>query len=247
MNIMDTKDKWYHKYFPEYYKIYKAEAEVKNIIFSRIDKILKNIVSGTDVISLGHLTRKSRVKVRGNKDMAGVVSYENGDGAIYYKADTQTLWAYESPHQVHSIVEDTIRAIFGPLYDINIVGASSIVYPEDAVKFSRCRPGEESRLPYGFGCKLMINSLIKQDTEPTDVQRKQILSYACQYNFCYIEALIFLDQYIHKRPYHACICARSALVRIKLFVKTLDLNLKPAVYEQFMRIMNPVTGQVNYV
>jgi len=263
---MDTEDKWYHKYFPEYYKIYKAEAEVKNVIFVKIDKLLHGIVRGTNVVSLGHLTKKSRVNVRGSNDMAGVVSFDHGDGgghwfAIYYKAATDTLWAYESSQQVQretrrsvkvssdftELMKDTIRAIFGDLYDISIVGSSSIIYPEDAVKFAKCRPGEECRQPYRFGYQLLVDSLVKRDEEPTPDQTRKILSYAWQHQFCYVEALMFLDEYIHKRPHHACICTRSALMRVKAFVKTLDLKLKSTVYEQFMRIMNPETGRVNCV
>lgn len=262
---MDKEDVYFSTVYPEFYNVYKHDDKVATKFKDNLPRMLKDLANTFDVVNYGILDAELQTngRIKSFSKPKRLNSHRIGIGMI--SLDT----AFNSGHWCGWIYIPDKKLAY--IYDSMMVsGNSSFVshfkkvlhsyFPGIRVSTSPCatcksvssiRKKSHSRQPTGGFVNneaAILQPVLSTGRELNNAAYKRILGYKSQHQYCYAEALMFIEDFLRQTP-GSCKNPRDALIQIKqyIFHKLSTVMNKAININKFLYIYNPDTRRRNKI
>jgi hypothetical protein len=224
MMRLDKEDLKYKKRgLEEFIPIYKAQARIEEKLKNKLPSLLKDLAKKhkLDSVILGiHNNSPKKFK----KDTIGLIEFPTHWGSFYYIHDENIFLVYDSAHgkRDKSHFKNYMESYGG---HVTQVGCGCVSKKPISIRATSIRPLKKvPRQPRAW-------NFSEPDDEPDN---RKLTSYASQHQFCYMEALLFLEELLNERNVSKCKNAKESLITIKRYIME-----KINVPEKFKYIWDP--------
>lgn len=262
---MDETDKFFNKFYPKFYEVYKPEQNVSNAFKRSIPHTLEEMCADHGFKNYGvidayqdtnnaiHLTKTHGKKVfPPPQKSAGLISLEMnpevGGGhwaAWVYFPLRKHIYLYDSMMtKGKSNFFDNFKEVLRKYFNNPVISSAPCA---SCKELKGIRLVRESRQPTGgfvTGEADLVNA--GEELSATDYQR--ILGYRSQHQYCFGEALMFLEDVMNgTKSRRACPTGKLALIQVKKFIYNKLNEAGKRVDPNFLKIYNPETRNSNKI
>ena len=264
---MDNDDKYFKEFYPNFFTVYKPEQAVSDLFKKESGTILKKLAKqyrftpydtiDADTIDGGIISKSTKMVFPPPRDSCGLISLKLGnDGgggghwaAWVYLQGNKHLHLYDSMmNSGSSNFVDTFKKILRNTFP----GATVSQAPcTSCSRLKGVRIKSETRQPTGgfvYGeSEIILDAIrIKDFLSATNYER--ITGYKSQHQYCFAEAMMFLEDVMSGNVKRRCSTPRVALEQIKKYIVE---KLKPLYpkrnFDDFLKIYNPATKRINSI
>lgn len=258
---MDNHDKYFYKFYPNFYQVYKPEDAVSGLFKSKIDDILDIICSENGFKRYNTIDAKEKndggfiVKTKytfpPKQNSCGFISLDLGNEGGHWGA-----WVYVGGQTIYTW--DSMMK--GGKYHYKWNELLGKVFEDARVERAQCtsctrlkgiRIKSNTRQPTGgfvAGEQNMIDTAIKNNALLSPTNYERITGYESQHHYCFAEALMFLEDVMTQKKHDKCLGPRESLIRIKKYMHGKLTTMYPRRnFTNFMKIYNPETRRINTI
>ena len=225
MNNLDEEDqKYVNRNLGEFVPIYKAQELIEDKLKNKLPSLLKDLAKKhkLDSVILGIHNKNPR---KFKKDTIGLIEFPTHWGSFYYIHDENRILVYDSSYGkgVSPYFKKYMKSYGGTVTQVGCpCGSKKLI----SIRATSIRPAKKiPRQPAAW-------NFSEPDDEPDN---RKLTSYASQHQFCYMEALLFLEELLDERKVSKCKNAKESLITIKRYIME-----KINVPENFKYIWDPI-------
>tara|TARA_R110002074_G_scaffold8841_1_gene35741 strand:- start:9835 stop:10638 length:804 start_codon:yes stop_codon:yes gene_type:complete len=267
---MDSHDRYWNKFYPEFFEVYYPEQGVSNSFTINIDTILSTISKKYEFKNYGTVDAKTmtdwsiqlepprrQLPFPPQCKSCGLLSLDlhssvgGGHWAAWiYLPTCRYLYVYDSMMITgNSIFMPSFRKILQLLFKNPTISSS---VGATCRELKKVRLKSESRQPTGgfiYNEDTIMKSAITEDRLLDYQEYNRLLGYKSQHQYCFAEAVMFLEDVMKgKTNRRACKTGRVALIQIKRFIYDKIKDDYPTnAIANFLQIYNPDTYEIEEI
>lgn len=245
---MDAEDRYFKKFYPNFYSVYKHESPISRLFKERLPLFLSRLPAKSygivDATADGPINKTIGAPFPEDRPSVGMISYTLPEdpgghwGGWVYLPRKKMIFLYDSmmnrgKSDFSSIFKKILHQKY-PGYRVSLSGCG-------------CRPRSMVRQPTGGFVEddtEIMTRVINAQTPLSPSEYRRIVGYQSQHQYCFAEALLFIEDVLSGRSPR---CERGQLpylIEIKKFIrdKLHDVNT-----ENFMYVYNPETRRKNKI
>ena len=225
MELDDEDLKYVNRGLGDFVPIYKAQTLIEEDLKNKLPSFLEDLAKKhkLDSVILGENKNKNPKKFKA--DTVGLIEFPNHWGSFYYIHAENRFLVYDSSYGTGSrpYFNKIMKSYGGKVTQVGCpCGSKNPI----SIRAKTIRPKKETpRQPAAW-------NFSDPDDEPED---RKLTSYASQHQFCYMEALLFLEELLYERNVTNCKSTKESLKTIKHYIAE-----KINVPDEFKYIWDPI-------
>ena len=225
MELDDEDLKYVNRGLGDFVPIYKAQTLIEEDLKNKLPSFLEDLAKKHKLNSVILGENKNKNPKKFKADTVGLIEFPTHWGSFYYIHDENRFLVYDSSYGIGSspYFNKIMKSYGGKVTQVGCpCGSKNPI----SIRAKTIRPKKETpRQPAAW-------NFSDPDDEPDD---RKLTSYASQHQFCYMEALLFLEELLYERNVTNCKSTKESLKTIKHYIAE-----KINVPDEFKYIWDPI-------